>query len=68
MINSEETLAILKARGMKIDPVWLRKKARDGKIPGAQKIGGERGIWLFPRQWAETYEKSVKGRRRKDEQ
>lgn len=66
LLTVEEAQAVIQSRGIEIDLDWLRKKARDGKIAGAQKIGGEyRGIWLIPREWAETYVKDTRGRPRK---
>lgn len=68
MVSPEQAIEILRARGIDYDLIGLRKKAREGKIPGAQKIGGNyRGIWLIPRKWAETFEKSTRGRPRKSE-
>ena len=68
MITIEETITVLQKRGIAYDLIGLRKKAREGKIPGAQKVGGIRGIWLIPRTWAETYVKDTRGRPRKDKQ
>lgn len=65
MITPEQAIELLKGRGISYDLIGLRKKAREGKIPGAQKIGGVRGIWLIPRAWAETYVKDTRGRPRK---
>lgn len=61
-IGIEECVQILQSRGLSLDLDWIRKKAREGKIPGAVKVGGTRGVWLFPREWAETYVKSKRGR------
>lgn len=64
-LTLEEAQAVINARGIELDQDWLRKKARDGKIEGAKKIGGERrGIWFVPRKWAETYVKDARGRKR----
>lgn len=63
LLTLEEAQSVINARGIDIDLDWLRKKARDGKIDGAQKIGGERrGVWLIPRSWAQTYVKDTRGR------
>lgn len=65
LLTVEETLAVLKSRGIELDLEWLRNKARNGKIEGAVKFGNKyRGFWLIPRVWAETYTKSTKGRKR----
>lgn len=65
MITVDEALEIMENRGVLLDRAWLRKKARDGKIAGAQKIGGIRGVWLVPREWAENYERGAGGRPRR---
>lgn len=65
VVSLLEAAEILAARGVPMDIIGLRKKARDGKIPGARKIGGMRGLWLIPREWAETYVKDTRGRPRK---
>lgn len=66
MLTPEQAVELLKKRGIDYDLIGLRKKAREGKIPGAQKIGGTRGIWLIPRAWAETFVKDTRGRPRRD--
>ncbi|MDY3867867.1 MAG: hypothetical protein SOZ52_00675 [Pyramidobacter sp.] len=64
MVTPEQAVAIMAERGIHFDLIGLRKKAREGKIPGAQKVGGARGIWLIPREWAQSYEKIKSGRPR----
>lgn len=62
MLTVEETLETLHNRGISIEPMFLRKKCRDGKIEGAVKVGDKfRGNWLIPKVWAETFKKSTRG-------
>lgn len=69
MITLEKAQNILHSRGIDIDLNWLRKKARDGKIDGAYKIGDKyRGTWFIPKEWAMNYEKDTRGRKRADNQ
>lgn len=66
MITLEEAAKILKQRDEAMEVTWLRKKAAAGAINGAEKIGSiKRGTWLIPREWAETYIKDTRGRKRK---
>lgn len=68
LITIEEAAEVLQTRGAAMDPNWLRKKCRDGGIPGAVKIGGpRRGVWLIPLEWARSYTKVKSGRPRRDE-
>ena len=62
MVTLAQAGEILAARGVPLDPAWLRAKTAAGKIEGAVKIGK---TWLIPRSWAETYEKIKSGRPRK---
>lgn len=65
MITLEEAAKILKQRDEAMEVTWLRKKAAAGAIAGAEKIGSiKRGTWLIPREWAETYVKDTRGRKR----
>lgn len=65
LITLEEAAEILKQRGEAMEITWLRKKAAAGAIDGAEKIGSvKRGTWLIPREWAETYIKDKRGRKR----
>ena len=66
MVTPEQAIELLEKRGIRYDLIGLRKKAREGKISGAQKLGGVRGIWLIPRSWAETFVKDTRGRPRSD--
>lgn len=65
LVTLEEAAEILKRRGEAMEITWLRKKAATGSIDGAEKIGSvKRGMWLIPREWAETYIKDRRGRKR----
>ena len=65
MITLEEAAEILKQRNEAMEVTWLRKKTAAGAIAGAEKIGSiKRGTWLIPREWAETYIKHTRGRKR----
>ena len=63
-VTLAEAREILAARGMPMDPAWLRRKAAAGQIPGAENVGNK--IWIVPREWANTYVKVKSGRPRKD--
>ena len=66
LVTLSEAAEILAARGQPFDRDWLRRKAAGGHIEGAERVGDRyRGTWLVPREWAETYEKSTRGRPRK---
>lgn len=66
LVTLEEAAEILKQRGEAMEITWLRKKAAAGAIDGAKKIGSvKRGTWLIPREWAETYIKDTRGKKRK---
>lgn len=70
-VSSYVTLAeagdILTERGFPLDPAWLRRKVAAGTVGGAIKIGStKKGTWLIPRQWAESYVKNPRGRKRRD--
>lgn len=65
LITLVEAAEILKQRDEAMEVTWLRKKAAAGAIAGAKKIGSiKRGTWLIPREWAETYIKDTRGRKR----
>ena len=65
-ITLEEAAEILKQRGEAMEVTWLRKKAAAGAIKGAKKIGSpKKGMWLVPKEWAESYVKDTRGRKRK---
>lgn len=64
-ITLEEAAGVLKARGEEMSVNWLREKASSGAIDGAKKIGSpKKGTWLVPREWAESYVKDTRGRKR----
>ena len=66
LVTLEEAAEILKQRDEEMEVTWLRKKASAGAIEGAKKIGSpKKGMWLVPREWAETYVKDTRGRKRK---
>ena len=66
LVTLEEAAKILKQRDEAMEITWLRKKAAAGAIEGAEKIGSiKRGTWLIPREWAETYIKDTRGKKRK---
>lgn len=65
LVTLEEAAEILRQRGEAMEITWLRKKAAAGAIAGAEKVGSlKRGTWLIPREWAETYVKDTRGRKR----
>ena len=65
LVTLEEAAEILKQRGEAMEITRLRKKAAAGAIEGAEKVGSvKRGTWLIPREWAETYVKDTRGRKR----
>ena len=61
-VTLAEAGEILAARGMPMAATWIRDKAAKGKIPGAKKVSPR--LWMIPREWAETYVKDTRGRKR----
>lgn len=61
-VTLAEAREILAARGMPMAATWIRDKAAKGKIPGAKKVSPR--LWMIPREWAETYIKDKRGRKR----
>ncbi len=65
-VTLAEAGEILTERGSPLDPAWLRRKVAAGSVDGAIKIGSpNKGTWLIPRQWAESYIKNRRGRKRR---
>lgn len=62
LVTLAQAAEILAGRGMPIDAKWLRAKASSGAIEGAEKVTAR--LWMVPREWAETYVKDSRGRKR----